>query len=192
LSVPTPTQSRLLAEIRSLITDEYLLAWAKDGLIRKNTLLEADALAVEVAYQQRLREAAIPESEMTDHDSQTDADIIAHQIPEAARGGHAFPKEPVRKRSKAHLLFVRGQPCVVRQQSPCGPHHLKFAQAKALSRKVSDEFTVPLCPAHHQDLHRHGNEKAWWTNLQIAPLPIARALWEASPIQAAGRNTQKI
>jgi len=35
-----------------------------------------------------------------------------------------------------------------------------------------------LCRAHHQDLHRHGNEKAWWSNMQIEPLPIARELWE--------------
>jgi hypothetical protein len=30
------------------------------------------------------------------------------------------------------------RPCVVCQLSPCDPHHLKFAQAKALGRKVSD------------------------------------------------------
>ena len=27
-----------------------------------------------------------------------------------------------------------------------------------------------------------GNEKAWWANLQIAPLDIAKQLWEASQI----------
>jgi ERF superfamily len=179
-------RDQMLAEIQSLITDEDLLAWAKDGLVRKNTLLEADAQAIEMAYQRKLRETAAPESGMADDDSQPDAGITTHQISEAARGGLAFPKEPVRKRSKAHLLFVRGRHCVVCQQSPCDPHHLKFAQAKALGRKVSDEFTVPLCRAHHQDLHRHGNEKAWWANLQIAPLPIAKELWEASPIHAMG------
>jgi hypothetical protein len=55
-----------------------------------------------------------------------------------------------------------------------------------LGRKVSDEFTVPLCRAYHHDLHRHGNERAWWIILQIAPSPIAKALWDASPIHAAG------
>ncbi|WP_245284598.1 hypothetical protein [Bradyrhizobium sp. th.b2] len=34
-----------------------------------------------------------------------------------------------------------------------------------------------------QDLHRHGNEKAWWADMQIAPLPLAKELWQASPIQ---------
>jgi hypothetical protein len=49
---------------------------------------------------------------------------------------------------------------------------------------VSDEFTVPLCRKHHQELHRHGNEANWWANMQVAPLPIAKELWEASPIHA--------
>jgi hypothetical protein len=92
----------------------------------------------------------------------------------------AFPKEPFRKRSKAHLSFVRGQPCLICKQGPSDPHHLKFAQGKALGRKVSDEFTVPLCRAHHQDLHRYGNEKAWWANIQIEPISIAKQLWDAS------------
>ncbi|WP_026233682.1 ERF family protein [Bradyrhizobium sp. WSM4349] len=61
-------------------------------------------------------------------------------------------------------------------------HHLKFAQPRALGRKVSDEFTVPLCRAHHQQLHRHGNERAWWSEVQISPLPLAKELWAASPV----------
>jgi hypothetical protein len=89
------------------------------------------------------------------------------------------PKEG-RKRNKAHLLFVSGQPCLICKKSPSDAHHLKFAQARALGRKVSDEFTVPLCRAHHQDVHRHGNERTWWANMQIAPLPVAEELWQNS------------
>ncbi|WP_443090104.1 DUF968 domain-containing protein [Bradyrhizobium brasilense] len=80
------------------------------------------------------------------------------------------------------MLFVRDQPCLVCRQGPCDAHHLKFAQPRALGRKVSDEYTVPLCRAHHQDLHRHGNERAWWANLKIEPLRVAHDLWAASPI----------
>jgi hypothetical protein len=69
-------------------------------------------------------------------------------------------RKTVRKRNKAHLAFVAAQPCLVCQRSPCDAHHLKFAQPRALGRKVSDEYTVPLCRDHHQDLHRHGNELA--------------------------------
>ncbi len=28
--------------------------------------------------------------------------------------------------------------------------------------KVSDEFTVPLCNTHHDQLHRTGDERAFW------------------------------
>jgi len=93
----------------------------------------------------------------------------------------AFPKEPSRRRSKAHLAFIRGQGCLVCQRSPVDAHHLKFAQPSMLGRKVSDEFTVPLCRSHHQALHRHGNERAWWTNLQLKPLQVAKELWATSP-----------
>jgi len=90
----------------------------------------------------------------------------------------------VRKRSKAHLAFVASQRCVICKASPCDAHHLKIAQPRSLGRKVSDEFTVPLCRTHHQELHRHGNEANWWANVQVAPLPIAKELWEASQIHA--------
>ena len=101
------------------------------------------------------------------------------------KAGLAFPKEPPRKRSKAHLAFVRGLPCLICKQVPADAHHLKFAQPRTLGRKVSDEFTVPLCRTHHQLLHRQGNEKAWWADMQLDPLPIARDLWASSPVHVA-------
>jgi hypothetical protein len=42
---------------------------------------------------------------------------------------------------------------------------------------VSDEFTVPLCRGHHRQLHQAGNEEAWWENLRINALEVARSLW---------------
>jgi hypothetical protein len=55
-----------------------------------------------------------------------------------------------------------------------------------LGRRVSDEFTVPLCRKHHRELHRHGNERAWWGNLKVKPLQKARELWDATQ---SGRRT---
>ena len=43
---------------------------------------------------------------------------------------------------------------------------------------------VPLCREHHHELHRHGNEMAWWANLQIAPMETARELWAATLLEA--------
>jgi hypothetical protein len=44
----------------------------------------------------------------------------------------------VRRRSKEHLKFVRAQPCLVCSKQPSNPHHLAFAQPRALGRKVSE------------------------------------------------------
>jgi len=54
---------------------------------------------------------------------------------------------------------------------------LRLAQSRALGRKVSDEFTVPLCRTHHREIHRCGNEEAWWLKTKIDPLAAARTLW---------------
>jgi hypothetical protein len=148
--------------------------------LSRYTLLEEDARLIEIAYQQRLLEIASPSAEFTDNTAQ--AEVPLRSPSEDPTVGLAFPKELLRKRSKTHLSFVRGQPCLICKKTPSDPHHLKFAQARTLGRKVSDEFTVPLCRSHHQDLHRYGNEKGWWTNMQIEPLDVAKQLWEASQI----------
>jgi hypothetical protein len=46
------------------------------------------------------------------------------------------------------------------------------------SRKVSDEFTVPLSRVHHREIHRRGDEAAWWAEFGIDPMPIALRLWQ--------------
>ena len=86
--------------------------------------------------------------------------------------------EPKRLRDKEHLKFVASQPCLVCSRQPCDAHHLRFAQPRATGMKVSDEFTVPLCRGHHRQLHEAGNEIAWWEDLEINALEIARGLWE--------------
>jgi hypothetical protein len=88
--------------------------------------------------------------------------------------------KPVRLRDKDHRKFVLRQPCLVCGRVPSDPHHLTFTQPRALGRRVSDEFTVPLCRVHHRELHRSGNEAAWWRRLNIDPLPVALKLWQQS------------
>ncbi|WP_409187995.1 ERF family protein [Bradyrhizobium sp. RDM4] len=174
-------RAQLVNQLASLTAGEDLLTWCKASLPLKNTLSEADARIVEAAYQAKLEEAA-PSAAAAPVPAADDEAALQPALPAAPEAGLAHPKEPPRKRSKTHLLFVCGQPCLVCQQTPCDAHHLKFAQPRTLGRKVSDEFTVPLCRAHHQELHRQGNERAWWSNLQISPLPCAQQLWAASPV----------
>jgi hypothetical protein len=85
--------------------------------------------------------------------------------------------EPRRIRDKAHLKFVGSQPCLICARSPADAHHLKFSQPRAMGRKVSDEFTVPLCRTHHRDIHSFGDEVAWWERRAIDPVATARMLW---------------
>jgi hypothetical protein len=97
-----------------------------------------------------------------------------------------------RRRTKAHLSFVAAQPCLVCQRTPCDAHHLKFAEPRARGRKVSDEFTVPLCREHHRQLRHHGNEIAWWANVQIAPLGVAKSLWDETKGRIAAHVAQQL
>jgi len=88
--------------------------------------------------------------------------------------------KPQRRRDREHLRFVAKQPCLVCGRTPSDPHHVRFAQHKGIGLKVSDEFTVPLCRAHHRELHRSAQEVEWWTRLGIEPLQAARRLWLAT------------
>ncbi|ULK95981.1 ERF family protein [Bradyrhizobium sp. I71] len=198
---------RLLGELGYQKGTEGLPAWAKECPPLKNTLQDAGARILENAYQTRLERSA----NLTDHYGAGPSPMpaapsaINHRplaassgggLPRARLGpdhaGLAFPKDPPRHRSKEHLAFVRSQGCLVCQKTPADAHHLKFAQPRTLGRKVSDEFTVPLCRSHHQSLHRNGDERAWWTNLQIAPLPIAKELWEGSPVHMKDQTLQSV
>jgi ERF superfamily len=90
---------------------------------------------------------------------------------------HALGKT-VRLRDKDHRKFVLRQACLVCGRMPTDPHHLTFTQPRALGRRVSDEFIVPVCRVHHRELHLSGDEAAWWRRLNIDPLPVALRLWQ--------------
>jgi hypothetical protein len=93
--------------------------------------------------------------------------------------------EPRRYRDKAHRNFVSSQACCVCGRQPSDPHHLRCAQPRALSRKVSDEFTVPLCRIHHREVHRVANESAWWNKVGVDPYFVAAALWaQTRPVRS--------
>src|SRR4029077_14027469 len=84
---------------------------------------------------------------------------------------------PRRIRDRDHVTSVAKQPCLVCGRRPADAHHLRFAQAPALGRKVSDEFTVPLCRGHHREVHRYRDESVWWNKTGIDATAAARVLW---------------
>jgi hypothetical protein len=151
-------RDQLIVEIRDLSGRDDLALWAHRRLPAKNTLITDDATAVEAAYLAVLGASTL--------------DVADEWVTPL--------RKTVRKRNKTHLAFIAAQPCLVCQRTPCDAHHLKFAQPRTLGRKVSDEFTVPLCRDHHQELHRNGNEIAWWANVQIAPIEAAKDLWDTT------------
>ena len=116
----------------------------------------------------------------------TEADLIPGKIDKS----QLTLSEPKRLRDKNHLKFVATQPCLICGRQPSDPHHLRFAQPRAIGMKVSDEFTVPLCRGHHRQLHQTGNEVTWWERVNIKPLEIAKLLWQQTRPKSAG-NARK-
>ena len=119
----------------------------------------------------RLNASRVPRRAATDENGSVDS--VTSET--AARQPVTPLSKPLRLRDRDHLKFVASHACLVCGREPTDPHHLRFAQQRALGRKVSDEFTVPLCRSHHSELHRCGNEPAWWSRFGVDPL--AAALW---------------
>jgi hypothetical protein len=71
----------------------------------------------------------------------------------------------------------RSLPLSSRCQSQGRCDLLRFTQLRAMGRKVSDEFTVPLCRSHHRDNHSFGDEVTWWERRAIDPIATSRMLW---------------
>jgi hypothetical protein len=98
--------------------------------------------------------------------------------------------EPRRVRDRDHVRHVPKQPCLVCGCQLCDSHHLRFTQSWAHGRKVSDEFTVPLCRGHHREVHRCGDEAAWWRKIGVDPTIAARAMWlETHPLPIGPKNS---
>jgi hypothetical protein len=161
-------------------------------LASKNGLILTDAKQVELAFQLKLS-AFLP-------DQPTIAEQPKARRPRRGRDRATTVNKtvlalpvPRRIRDREHVKSVAKQPCLVCGRRPADAHHLRFSQLRALGRKVSDEFTVPLCRGHHREVHRCGDEAAWWKKASIDPMVIARALWlKTHPLpNAAGQPASK-
>ena len=178
-------RAELLREIEGLSAADDGALWAQRRLMAKNQLSATDAQQVEEAFAGKL---AVIQAQSAKSD-----DVLSEQSPakqtsaatQINKSVLVFP-EPRRIRDRDHIRHVIKQPCLICGRRPSDPHHLRFAQSRALGRKVSDEFTVPICRAHHREIHRCGNEGSWWRNTGIDPLAAARTLWlETHPLPRA-------
>jgi ERF superfamily len=175
-------RDRLLGELSGLQSSDEAADWANRSLPAKNTLIIADAQLVEDGF--RVKMAALGEAqpgEPPEAAQKPNPATAATQdsLPTGPRTGRGrIAAKTIRLRDKDHRKFVSSQACLVCGRLPADAHHLRFAQPRALGRKVSDEFTVPVCRVHHRELHRHGDEAAWWQKTKVDPLPIARRLWQ--------------
>jgi ERF superfamily len=184
-------RDRLLGELHELASGDDAALWAHRSLPEKNRLIAADADSVEQAFQARMTSFASPVESHTS--GQTEHAAKPHRSkptqPKKSRSQKGIDKsalllaEPRRIRDREHVRYVAKQPCLICGRSPSDPHHLRFAQSRALGRKVSDEFTVPLCRGHHREVHRCGDEAGWWRKVGVDPTVTARALWlESRPL----------
>ena len=170
-------RAELLREIECLGAAEDAALWAQRRLPAKNQLSATDAQQVEEAFAAKLESIHPQNASVGDHGITEKTGIS-----EIDKSILAFP-EPRRIRDRDHIRHVIKQACLICGRRPSDPHHLRFAQSRALGRKVSDEFTVPLCRAHHREVHRCGDEGLWWRKTGIDPLAAARVLWlETHPL----------
>ena len=191
-------RDQLTAELKGLSSAEDAANWAQRVLAAKNTLTTPDAERVEQAFQARLASIVIEDSE--DRPVAQEARSLAlravrhktrHRAAVIDKSVLSLPASR-RIRDRDHVRLVAKQPCLVCGRRPADAHHLRFAQSRALGRKVSDEFTVPLCRGHHREVHRCGDEAAWWKKSAIDPTVPARALWLESHPLSSGDDQSRI
>jgi hypothetical protein len=174
-------RDRLTIELKDLNSAEEAANWAYQVLSAKNTLAAADADVIEQAFQVKLA-SFVGEPVGESHSSLNPDQYSTPRTkgpwrrPAVDKSVLALPA-PRRVRDREHVKSVAKQACLICGRCPADAHHLRFAQARALGSKVSDEFTVPLCRGHHRELHRSGNEVAWWEKMGIDPTISARVLW---------------
>ena len=198
---PAAVRDRLLGEIGGISSVDAAAGWARGGIKEKNSLGATDAKLIEEAFATRLSQlqaaAAGVVPRAAEVISTPAASVPGPDVPVGPEHAPTFidtkilgVAKPSRHRNKEHLRFVAKQPCLVCGRKHSDPHHLGFMQPRALGRKVSDEFVVPLCRIHHREVHRAGDERAWWQQAGIDPVGVARTLWSRTrqndgPVQAA-------
>jgi hypothetical protein len=191
-------RDQLATELGEINSADEAATWAHRVLVAKNGLTAADAAFIDEAFRTKLAifatnsadGLAIPqETERPRAQRRTHRGKKQQRSTVIDKSDLALP-EPRRVRDREHVKYVTQQSCLICGRRPSDAHHLRFAQSRALSRKVSDEFTVPLCRGHHREVHRSGDETIWWERAGVDPTVTARALWlQTHPLPAISDQT---
>jgi hypothetical protein len=170
----------LIEQLASINSADEAATWAHRNLPAKNKLTAEDAKMVEERFQARLLQldhqvtanetptcapAGPAKDDLPTHHASAGMVITPATEKTAVKGWKRSANssvqalgKTVRLRDKDHRRFVLRQACLVCGRVPSDPHHLTFTQPRALGRRVSDEFIVPVCRLHHRELHRSGND----------------------------------
>jgi hypothetical protein len=183
-------REKLLTELGTLTSADSAAIWAQEALPAKNSLAAADAKLVEDAFERRLSEIAPSATAEAADDAAPSTHVDLAGAHATSAKGSDDPDQPDgidksglvlatprRYRNPEHLRYVAQQACLICGRKQSDPHHLRYLQPRALGRKASDEFAVPLCRSHHRAVHRAGDEQAWWKAAGIDPVKVARQLW---------------
>ena len=181
-------REKLLTELATITSAGLATAWAHEALPAKNGLTATDAKLVEDAFERRLSELPSSDAAAPSNDQSSESQIEGPRViavPESTDPARAKGIDksilavavPRRYRNREHLRYVAQQACLICGRKQSDPHHLRYLQPRALGRKASDEFAVPLCRSHHRAVHRAGDEQAWWKAAGIDPVKVARQLW---------------
>jgi ERF superfamily len=194
-------RNQLIADVGNLASADDAALWAHRSLPEKNKLTADDATQVEREFEARLAYLTVPARPPMDAEDPGGVGTRSSKTTRKRARTKMIDKsvltfpEPRRLRDRDHVKFVATHPCLICGRRPSDAHHLRFTQSRSLGRKVSDEFTVPLCRGHHREVHRHGDEAAWWKKVRINPTVVARTLWLHShplPARKIGDQTANI
>jgi hypothetical protein len=194
-------REKLLTAVESITSPDNAVIWAREALAAKNRLAAADAKLVEDAFEHRLSEIAPSATAEAADDAAPRTHVVgAHETLAKGNGDLDQPEgidksaltiaTPRRYRNREHLRYVAQQACLICGRKQSDAHHLRYLQPRALGRKASDEFAVPLCRSHHRAVHRVGDEQAWWTAAGIDPVKVAHQLWRQTRIDDAQEHQQ--
>jgi hypothetical protein len=203
-------RDQLIADLERLRSSDEAADWVHKNLAAKNTLTAADADSVEASFRERLlmveASPAVAEGQKgpakDNGIAPSGGQAFAEMMDASAAAQIILPRSPagrrrcvaaktIRLRDKEHCRFLMTQPCVVCGRTPSEAHHIRFAQPRALGRKVSDEYTVPVCRLHHRELHRYGDEASWWVGVNVDPLPVALELWRDRAERATSEEVRR-